>query len=80
MADSGKPVRPSGRSNREAARIVAAVVLAALMIAFVVDNTHDVRVGYVFGDHSTRLIYVLVITAVIGALLDRLWIRARRKR
>ncbi len=78
MADDGKPAHPP-RSNRDAARIVLAVVLLALMVAFVVDNTRDVKVGFVFADHKTRLIYVLVVTAIIGALLDRLWLRSRRK-
>ena len=74
-----KPGASPARSPRETARIVGALVLFALLVAFVIDNTRFVRVGFVFGDHRTRLIYVLVVTAVIGALLDRLWLRARRK-
>lgn len=72
-----KPAHPE-RSNRDAARIIVAVVLLALLVAFVVDNTRKVKVGFVFADHTTRLIYVLVVTAAIGAILDRLWQRARR--
>ena len=71
---------PASRDTRETARIVAAVVIAALLIAFVVDNTREVRVGFVFADKNTRLIYVLIITAIVGALLDRLWQRSRRNR
>ncbi len=79
MADNDKPAHPA-RSKREATRLVVAVVLLALLVAFVIDNTRYVTVGFVFADHNTRLIYVLVVTAVIGAILDRLWIRARRNR
>ena len=78
MADDDTPAHPA-RSKREATRLAAAVVLLALLIAFVIDNTRYVTVGFVFADHRTRLIYVLVVTAVIGAILDRLWLRARRK-
>jgi uncharacterized integral membrane protein len=78
MADNDKPAHPAPRNKREAARVVVAVVLLALLVAFVIDNTRYVKVGFVFADHKTRLIYVLVVTAVIGAILDRLWQRARR--
>jgi uncharacterized integral membrane protein len=52
-------------------------LLAVLVIAFVLDNTRKVKVGFVVGDHETRLIYVLIITVIIGVLLDRLWIWIR---
>jgi uncharacterized integral membrane protein len=72
MADgSGAPRR------RETARVVAALVLVALVIAFVVDNTRKVKVGFVFFDSETRLIYVLIVTAIVGILIDRLWQRRR---
>ena len=69
---------PEGRDRRELARIVAALVLLALLIAFVIDNTRFVTVGFVFGDHRTRLIYVLIVTAAVGVVLDRLWQRRHR--
>jgi uncharacterized integral membrane protein len=66
------------QSRTEVVRIVVAVALTALMIAFVIDNTRQVKVGFVFGDHETRLIYVLIVTALIGIALDRLWLWHRR--
>ena len=59
--------------RRETSRVVAALVLLALLIAFVVDNTDTVKVGFVFFDHETRMIYVLIVTALAGVVLDRLW-------
>jgi uncharacterized integral membrane protein len=70
--------QPEGRDLRELARIVAALVLLALLIAFVIDNTRFVTVGFVFFDHRTRLIYVLIVTAAVGVVLDRLWQRRHR--
>jgi uncharacterized integral membrane protein len=69
---------PEGRDLRELARIVAALVLLGLLIAFVIDNTRFVTVGFVFFDHRTRLIYVLIVTAAVGVVLDRLWQRRHR--
>ena len=68
------------RSARETARLVLSVVLLVVLVAFVLDNRDEVDVGYVFGDAEVRLIYVLVITALAGAVLDRLlrW-RLRRR-
>ena len=68
-----------GRGTRDQARLVAALVLLALLIAFVVDNTRKVKIGFVFFDRDTRIIYVLIVTALVGVALDRLWIRARNK-
>ena len=75
MADQ----RPAGRSNREVTRVGAGLVLLALLIVFVVKNTNEVKVSFVFFDHRTRMIYVLIVTALVGVVLDRLWQRRRRR-
>ena len=64
-------------NNRERLRIGAALVLLVILIAFVVKNTREVKVSFVFFDHRTRMIYVLIVTAAVGVLLDRLWQRRR---
>ena len=69
-----------GSDARDAAHVIGIVVLVALLIAFVVDNTRQVKVGFVFADRNTRLIYVLVITFVLGILVDRLWQHWRSRR
>jgi len=79
MADDHKP-GPSNPERRETARVIGALVLLGLLIAFVVANTRSVKVGFVFFDHRTRIIYVLIVTALVGVVLDRLWQRHRRNR
>ena len=74
---SDQNLKAGGRDPREVARLVGALVLLGLLIAFVIDNTRDVKVGFVFFDHNTRMIYVLIVTAVVGVILDRLWQRRR---
>ncbi len=70
------------RQTREIARIVVAVVGLILLIAFVLDNSTTVRVGFVFFNSEISLIWVLLIAAFLGALVDRLVIllAQRRKR
>jgi uncharacterized integral membrane protein len=69
-----------GSDARDAAHVIGIVVLVALLIAFVVDNTRRVKVGFVFANRETRLIYVLIVTFVLGILVDRLWQHWRRRR
>lgn len=64
---------------REVSRYAAFAVLIGLLIAFIVDNTQSVRVGFVFFDRRASLIWVLIVTAIVGAALDRL-IQWRRNR
>src|SRR5262245_28072053 len=65
---------------RDAAHVIGIVVLVALLVAFVVDNTRRVKIGFVFGDRDARLIYVLIVTFVLGIVVDRLWQHWRRRR
>ena len=69
-----------GRDRGDTARIIVAVVIAAAVVAFVVDNIDSVKVGFVFTDKKIPLIFVLVATALIGAILDRLVQYAVRRR
>jgi uncharacterized integral membrane protein len=68
------------QGRRPVVRLVLFGILALLLIAFVADNTRRVRVSFVFGDRDARLIYVLIVTAAIGVLLDRLWLWYRHRK
>lgn len=68
------------RETREIVRIVVAVAALVLLIAFVLDNSHTVKVGFVFFSTSISLIWVLLIAAVLGALVDRLVIIVSQRR
>jgi uncharacterized integral membrane protein len=78
LPGDGSPVKK--RDNREVVRIVAAVVALALLIAFVLDNSQTVRVGFVFFNANVSLIWVLLIAAFLGALVDRLVILLGQRR
>jgi len=88
MADAvGRPSHDSPgttpgrkREPREIARIVVAVVGLVLLVAFVLDNSQTVKVGFVFFSTQLSLIWVLLIAAVLGALVDRLVILLGQRR
>jgi uncharacterized integral membrane protein len=68
------------RDTREIVRIAVAVVGLVLLIAFVLDNSQTVKVGFVFFSAHVSLIWVLLIAAVLGALVDRLVILLGQRR
>jgi uncharacterized integral membrane protein len=57
---------------------VAVVVLVVVVIAFVLDNTDDVRIGYIFGDADIPLIIALLAVFVAGIAVG--WLSGRRGR
>ncbi len=72
--------RTKKRETREIVRITVAVVGLILLIAFVLDNSQTVKVGFVFFNTHISLIWVLLIAAVLGALVDRLVILLGQRR
>lgn len=71
-------------TERESDRLVTpyrvvAVILIILLIAFVVDNTDKVRVGFVFFHSEVALIWVLIITALLGLAVGVLLGRRSRR-
>ena len=70
-AEAPKPER------RDQARLIGAVVLVAVIAALGIDNSGEVKIGYVLGDAHVRLIWLLLITAVLGAGVG--WLAARRR-
>jgi uncharacterized integral membrane protein len=60
------------------ARLVVALVIFAALVAFAIDNSDSVKVGFVFTEKKVPLIWVLLVTAVLGAILDRVVQFSRR--
>ena len=80
MMDEGQRERPERRrSPGETARLVGAGVLLVVLVLFVVDNRHDVKVGLVFTDRRLPLIGVMVLFAVAGGLFTALVSWSRRR-
>lgn len=76
MAEPRRDVDP-----KVVARLVAVGVFVVLFVAFILGNSQTVRVSFVFFDADIPLIWVLVGTAILGAVLDRLvsWLWRRKR-
>ena len=71
----------TGGRNLRVARIVMAVVIIAFVLWFGFANAQRVSVHYLFTTRRSRLIYVILGSAILGALADRLlrWRRGRER-
>jgi len=77
--ESGPPSERT-RETREVARLVVFGLGLILLIAFVVGNSASVKVNFVFFNHEASLIWVILIAALLGVLIDRLVIALGRRR
>lgn len=67
------------RETRDNVRIVAAVVIVGILIAFVIANSERVSIHFLIFTSSVRLIWVLVVTALLGGIADRLLVIRRNR-
>jgi uncharacterized integral membrane protein len=79
MADEAQ--RPQGRRRptRENQMRIVALVIAALILIFAFQNTDRVRVSFLFFHWDARVIYLIIVSALLGMLLAYLLGRRRRR-
>ena len=58
-----------GRRTRLYASAFATVALLVIVIALVIANTRQVKLGWVFGTSHASLIWIILVAAVLGWLL-----------
>jgi len=68
------------RETREVVRLVGFGLGLILLIAFIVGNSSSVKVNFVFFSHQASLIWVILIAALLGVLIDRLVIALGKRR
>ena len=69
---------PAGRENRT--RLIVAIVIAAVILVFAFQNTNRVRVSFLFLHWDARVIYLIIVSALLGGLAAYLMGRRRRTR
>jgi uncharacterized integral membrane protein len=74
------PARRSPAVRRDRGRLLAASVVGAVVAVFALLNLGDVKVRWLFATGRTPLIVVIAVAFLLGMLVDRLVLRARRKR
>ena len=79
MAD--EPQRPQRRppSRENQMRLIGALVIAAVILIFAFQNTNRVRVSFLFFHWDARVIYLIIVSALLGMLLAYLLGRRRRR-
>ena len=77
MADTSPARKDPEREG--VGRMVAAAVIAVLVLLFALFNRDRVSVDWIIFERESRLIYVIIVSALLGALADRLVQRRRRK-
>jgi uncharacterized integral membrane protein len=79
MSDEPRRGRtPAGRENRT--RLIVALVIAAVILVFAFQNTNHVRVSFLFVHWDARVIYLIIVSALLGGLAAYLMGRRRRTR
>jgi uncharacterized integral membrane protein len=83
---TGAPTSAVGESprrhpdKRRDRRVIAAGAIGALITAFALLNLDDVKVHWLVTSGQTPLIIVIAFAFILGMLVDRLVIRAQKKR
>jgi uncharacterized integral membrane protein len=79
MSDEPRRGRtPASRENRT--RLIVALVIAAVILVFAFQNTNRVRVSFLFLHWDARVIYLIIVAALLGGLAAYLLGRRRRSR
>ena len=76
MSSVGRPLNPL---RSVGARLSLALV-AGYLIWFAVDNRHPVNVHWVFGTTHSSLIWVILVTLILGAIAGWLALYLGRRR
>ena len=75
---STEPQARRGRSGP--IRLLVAAGVVGLVFWFALDNRRRVTVDWWVFERGSRLIYVILVSALLGAVADRLVVRRRRGR
>lgn len=80
--ESDRPAEERGvkQRRRRRRRLVVLVVLVLILALLGVDNSHDVELEYLVGDAEVRLVWVIVVAFLLGAVAERMYgfVRGRR--
>jgi uncharacterized integral membrane protein len=73
---------PAGDKTRVSPALIIGIVVAVLVVVFIVQNAKNSQVKFLFWDGTISLWIVIVISLILGAVLDRIvtWFMRRRAR
>ncbi len=68
----------NGMSTGERARMIVGAIIVILIVWFAIANRHRVRVDFLLFDRNSRMIYVIIGSALLGAIADRLFFKKKK--
>lgn len=78
------PRPPERRPQRNEARawliVISLALIAGYLIWFAIDNTHRVDIHWIFGTTHSSLIWVILVTLILGAIAGWLAVYLGRRR
>ena len=78
---SGSGFRPLEEQRRVDVGVIGAIVAAAALLIFILQNTDEQEVTFLFFEANAPLWVVIVVTAVLSvALAQFVWLILRRRR
>ena len=67
-------------ADKGAGRLIVAGIIVLVVILFALFNRERVQVDWILFERSSRLIYVIIGSALLGALADRMLVRRGRRK
>ena len=80
MAQAPEGTSSAKRDTRDIVRLVLLGVLILLLLGFIIGNSNSVKVDFIFFHANASLIWVIIISVLLGVLLDRLSIVLAKRR
>jgi uncharacterized integral membrane protein len=73
------PDGPAPRSSANTTRLVVLGIAVILLVWFALANSGRVKVDFIIFERNARLIYVIIISALLGMVIGALIRRSRRE-
>lgn len=80
MAEHHDPTKPHGGRDRGSWKLWVGLIALIVLVIFVVQNSQEVTVDFLFTTTTTPLIFALVFAGALGALVGWLLPRVLRGR
>ena len=79
-SQTGEVAPKGGRRERSPARVIAALVVVAVVVVFVIENHENVRLRFWFVSGHVHLVWLMLVCVVLGGLAETLIRRVVRMR
>ena len=79
-ANERRSEAPEGDKTKISPALIISLIIAVLAVIFIIQNARDAQVKFLFWDGTLSLWIVLLLTLIVGVLLDRVVTWALRRR